>query len=253
MNNLNLSNYLDGLRAAKTASELDLAIRAPFKHSYTGPTWATICKVTMECGFAICDAHLNGRFVPRLDGGILTICGEYYRVGRGRNSTGIRYAWHAAGAFAKDVLQRNGFSRRAASRIWDTWDGYPHRCLAIINDALNGQLRDPPVNRLVFSHIGTGPIRMTDAANDADEADRRATRPCGCGGTRFDWGSGFSDGFTFVNWHCNKCHRVYVEYVTPERFAEIRQPQNLVARANTKADPASRPGRFDLVSPADCG
>lgn len=219
---MNLSTYLNGLRAAKTAAQLDSAILAPYAHSFKGRSWAAICKVRIECGVAICDAHPNGRFVPRLEGGTLTVCGEHYRVGRGHNSTGIRYVWHAAREFANDVLRRNGLSRRAASRILERWNGYPHRCLAIIEDALDGKLPDPPMNRLVYSRK-SDPIRITVAGNREDQADRRAARRCGCGGTRFDWGSGLSDGFTVVEWRCNKCRRVYVEYVTPERFAEIRR------------------------------
>lgn len=221
---MNLIDYLDGMRAARTASELDAAIRAPFKHSFRGRTWAAICKVRMERALAIIGEHAHQHFVPRIDGRTLTVCGETHRIGKGMNSTGVRYAWHGAGQFAKDALRRNGFSQRAACRIWSEASGdYPHRCLAIIEDALAGLLADPPMNKLIFSHMGTGPIKLTAAANDSDELDRRASRPCGCGGTRFDWGAGASDDFTFINWHCNKCRRIYIEYVSSERLWELRQ------------------------------
>lgn len=246
---MNLTDYLDGMRAARTASELEAAIRAPFKHSFKGRTWATIRKIIMERALAICDEHRDRHFVPRLDGRSLTVCGETYRMGRGMNSTGVRYVWHVAGEFAKDVLQRNGFSRRAASRIWSEASGdYSHRCLAAIDDALAGKLADPPMNRLIFSHMG-GPIKLTGADNDADEVDRRASRPCSCGGTRFDWGSGSSDDFTFVTWYCNKCPRVYHEYVTPERLREIRQRRiGLAAGTITAYDnrPSGRPSGHQL-------
>lgn len=223
---MKLSEYLDGLRAARKVSELEIAIRAPFKHSYHGRTWTAICKVRMERARAIIVEHAHRQFVPRIDGRSVTVCGETYGMGRGMNSTGVRYVWHSAGQFAKDVLRRNGFSQRAASRIWSEASGdYPHRCLELIDEALAGKLADPPLNKLIFSYVGCGPINYSVAANDADKSDRRAARPCGCGGTRFDWGSGFSDDFTFVTWHCNKCRRVYTEYVTPERFREIRQPR----------------------------
>lgn len=221
---MKLTEYLDGLRAARTASELDDAIRVPFKHLYHGRTWTTICKVRMERARAIIDEHAHRPFVPRIQGRTVTVCGETYGTGKGMNSTGVRYVWHSAGQFAKDVLRRNGFSQRAASRIWSAASGdYPHRCLAIIDEALAGKLADPPMNKLIFSHMGHGPIKYTVAANDADDLDRRASRPCGCGGTRFDWGCGDSDGFTFINWHCNKCRRVYIEYVSPERLCDLRQ------------------------------
>ncbi len=225
---MKLNDYLEGLRAAQTAAELDLALCASFKHSFSGRTWATIRKTRLEHGLAICDKHQHGLLVPRLDGRLLTVCGESYRVGRGMNSTGARYVWHSAGEFAKGVLLRNGLSRRAASRIWGSCSDYPHRCLPIIDEALSGRLPDPPMNKLIFSHISHSPVTQTVEANDADKSDRRATRPCGCGGTRFDWGSGFSDDLTFISWHCNGCRRVYIEYVSNARLAEIRTPPHAV-------------------------
>jgi hypothetical protein len=219
---MTLNEYLDGMVAASIVAELEAAIRAPFKHTYRGRSWARICRVARERGVALCDAHPAGQYVPRLNGKVLTVCSESYRVGRGYNSTGLRYVWHAAGEFAKGVLRRNGLSTRAASRIWDGCLDYPHRCLAIVEDALNGKCTDPPLNTLIFCDTGTGPINLTVAANNADLHDRRATRPCRCGGTLFDWGAGFSDDFSFVSWHCNKCPDIYTEYVTEERFLEIR-------------------------------
>lgn len=142
---MNLTEYLDGLRAARTALELDAAVRAPFKHSYHGRTWATICKVRVERARVIIDEHVHSKFVPRIQGRTVTVCGETYGMGKGMNSTGVRYVWHSAGQFAKDVLRRNGFSQRAASRIWQEASGdYPYRCLTIIDEALAGKLADPP-------------------------------------------------------------------------------------------------------------
>jgi len=222
---MNLRQYLDGIHAATTADELEAALQAPFRHPFHGRTWSAICKARIERGAAICAVHPNGRFVPRMDGRSLSVCGETYRVGRGYNSTGARYVWHSAGEFAKAVLKRNGLSSRAATRIWGCWGSYPHRCLALIDAATNGELADPKLNTLILSHMGTGPVKISVESNDADELDRRATLPCECGGTLFDWGAGFNDDFTFVNWHCNHCSRVFTEYVTADRFSAIRRPR----------------------------
>lgn len=222
---MKLAEYLEGMRQATTADELEAAIQAPFKHSFHGRTWSAICKVRIERGVAICDEHPNGRFVPRMNGRALTVCGEKYGVGRGNNSTGVRYVWHSAAEFTKAILKRNGFSTRAASRIWECWRDYPHRCLGLIESALKGELADPPLNKLLFAYDGAGPVNITVEANESDGLDRRATMPCKCGGTLFDWGAGFNYDFTFVSWHCNRCSSVYTEYVTPDRFAEIRQPR----------------------------
>jgi hypothetical protein len=219
-----LNDYLDGLRTATTAEDLEAAIQAPYKHSFRGPTWTRICNVREQRGREICDAHPLGRYVPRFGPGRrLTVCGETYVVGRGQNSTGIRYVWHAAEQFAMGVLMRNGFSRRAAHRVWGPWNTYPHRALQCVEDGLAGKFPDPPMNRLILSHVASDPINYSVARNDADKWDRRASRPCKCGGTRFDWGSGWDGCFTSVTWRCNGCARVYVEYVTAARLAEIRR------------------------------
>lgn len=229
MINMKLSEYLGGMRRATTAAELESAIQVPYKHAFHGRTWSTISRVRIEVGNAICAAHPHGKFVPHMIGNKLSVIGEAYGVGRGGNSTGVRYAWHSAGEFAKSVLKRNGFSTRAASRIWDSWRDYPHRCLTVVEAALAGEYADPIMNTLIFSYTGTGPVKITSEQNDADEIDKRATLPCKCGGTLFDWGCGYSDDFTFVNWHCNHCADVFTEYVTPERFSTIRQPRLLLA------------------------
>ncbi|MCA0214776.1 MAG: hypothetical protein LCH79_16555 [Proteobacteria bacterium] len=225
---MTLTQYLAGIEGATTAEELEAAIQAPFKHAYHGRTWARISRARVERGEAICTAHPLGRFVPHLgDRRQLTVCGETYKVARGYNSTGVRYSWHYAKEFAVGVLMRNGLSQRAAHAVWDQWGNYPHRCLETIEQALAGGFADPVMNTLILSYDKGGPIRYTVEQNDADEFDKRATMPCpGCkSGTLFDWGMGFSSGFTFVNWHCNGCSHEYTEYVTPERSAQIRQPR----------------------------
>jgi len=226
---MRLSDYLAGIRSANTADELESAIQAPYKHSFVGPTWSRICKERLARGGAIIAAHPNGRFAPQLAGRKLTVCGETHRVGRGYNSAGVSYVWHFAKAFSTEVLERNGMSKRAAHRIWGHWvGGYPHRCLNIIEAALSGKIEDPPLNALILVHDEGRPITYSVEANEADAIDKRATRGCPCGGTLFDWGSGFSEGFEFISWHCCKCPCVYTEYITEARLMDIRQnPRDL--------------------------
>lgn len=218
---MKFSEYLQGIRAATTGEELEAAIQAPYKHSFSGRTWSAICKERVKTGNAICEAHSLGKFVPRMVGRKLTVCGETYGVGRGGNSTGVRYAWSNAESFAKAVFMRHGFTARAAHRIWDCWSDYPHRCLPIIEKALAGGYPDPVLDTLQFCYTGSGPVNITVEENDADEFGR-ATKPCQCGGTLFDWGCGFTEGFTRVSWHCNKCADVYGEYVSNERLLKLR-------------------------------
>lgn len=229
---MKLIEYLDGMRSASTAKELEAAIQADFKHSFRGRTWSQICKVRIEAGERICAAHPHGHFVPRLgDRHALTVCGETYKVGYGQNSTGVRYCWHYAGEWAMGLLKENGFSTTAAYRIWDGWSHYPHRALSIVELALAGKIPDPRLNRLI-RHKRTGygsPIRYTVEQNNVDTYDRRASRPCKCGGTLFDWGCGHSEGFEFINWHCNKCPDVFTEYMTQKRLYELRSASRKVA------------------------
>lgn len=223
---MKLAEYLDGMRAATTAEELEAAIQGDFKHSFRGPTWTKICNVRTERGREIVAAHKLGRYVPTFgERRALTVCGETYKVGRGQNSTGVRYVWHAAGVWAIDVLMRNGFSRKAANMLWESgWRDYPHRCLSLVAAILDGKHPDPVLNVLI-RHERTDygqPICYTVEQNNADKWDYRANRPCECGGTLFDWGAGHSYGFEYVNWHCNKCPDVFTEYMTREQMYELR-------------------------------
>lgn len=228
---INLATYLDGMRAATTAVELEAAIQTPFKHAYRGRTWSQICTVREEVGRAICDAHPNGHFVPRFGPRRqLIVCGETYKVGRGQNSTGVRYVWHYAGKWAKTILLREGFSIRASHRIWEDWRDYPHRCLSIVEKALAGEIPDPELNVLrPHGRTDGSPIRYSIEQNDADKGDQRATRPCPCGGTLFDWGAGHSEGFDFVNWHCNVCPEIFTEYFGPGGLVALRNPTRKAA------------------------
>jgi len=219
--------YLAGLRAATTVDELEVAIRAPFDHPYRGAKWSRICAARIEAGLAIVERSPLSWFVPRHGANRrLTLCGQTYRVGRGQNSTGVRYAWHAAGVWARGLLRNEGFSVRASHRIWDGgWNDYPHRTLAIVDAALSGRILDPVLNVLRRHQrtAGAGPINYSIETNDADKFDRRASRPCDCGGTLFDWGSGWSEGFDYINWHCNACPDVFTEYMSRDAFYALRQ------------------------------
>lgn len=221
---MKLAEYLDGMRAATIADELEAAIQADFKHHFRGRSWSQICKVRIETGKRIVAAHPNAFYIPDLGPRHkLTCCGETYKVGYGQNSAGVRYSWHYAGLWAKGVLQRNGFGIRAANRLWDAdWYSYPHRCIKLVDAILAGEFKDPELNVLI-RHDRTGygcPIKYTIEQNAKE--DRRATRPCDCGGILFDWGAGHSEGFDYVNWHCNKCPDVFTEYMTHAQLYELR-------------------------------
>ena len=219
-----LSEYLEGMRSARDAAELEAAIQVPFKHSFRGRTWSQICKVRIEAGDRIVAEHPHKYYIPHFgERRLLTCCGETCKVGRGHNSTGVRYVWHNAGEWAQARLRENGFGIRAAHRLWESgWNDYPHRCIGLVEKILAGDVSDPQLTVLI-GHKGHSPIRYTIEANDADEHDWRANRPCACGGTLFDWGGGHSEGFEFINWHCNKCPDVFTEYMTREQFYELRQ------------------------------
>lgn len=222
---MKLSEYLDGMRSATTADELEAAIQAPYKHSFRGRTWSQICRVRIETGKRIVAAHPLGKYVPQFGPHrLLTVCGETYKVGRGQNSTGVRYAWEYARIWARSVLKQQGFSTRVAHRICDNdWSDYPHRSLNTVADALAGKFPDPELNVLHRYRSSAGPIKYSIERNNADRWDYRANRPCECGGTLFDWGGGHSEGFEFINWHCNACPDVFTEYMTREQFYELRR------------------------------
>lgn len=246
---MKLQQYLDGIRAATTADALEQALQAPYKHPFHGPIWSRICTARIAAGERIVDAHPHGRFVPRFgDGRALSVCGEVYRVGRGGNSSGARYAWHSAKDFAVDVLMRNGFSRVAAHRVWDGFSNYPHRCLETVRRALNGEYPDPELNVLKLGYVSDRSIQYTVEQNDACDFDYRANMPCPhCqAGTIFDWGGGFGAGdFPFVNWHCNTCGAVYTEHMTMDRLSAVRQAKapraSEVSVAACTVAPASLP------------
>lgn len=239
---MKLTEYLAGMQAATTAKELEAAIQAKrkggFVHPYYGPIWGRIRNVTIEAGRRICDTHAHGHYVPSFGPSRrLTVCGETYHVGRGGNSTGVRYCWHYAKEWAGGVLAKHGFSKRACAAIWDSAFDYPHRALAVVAESLAGKLPDPRFNRLMPHRIEkwSRPVRI----NRRTESKERAHRPCKCGkGWLWDWGCGWNGYANFINWHCDRCPRVYSEYVTNDRLYEIRQSP---ARSlSTSSDPLEK-------------
>ncbi len=218
---IKLSEYLDGMKQASSADELEAAIQAPFKHDFAGPTWSRICKARIEAGRRICDMHPHGLFVPAFgEKRRLTVCGESYRVGRGQNSAGVRYAWTYAQEWAEGILRANGFSRKAAHDIWSDALEYPHRALRTVEKALAGGLPDPSFNELIFDRDSTaGPVKV----NRETEVNIRAHRDCVCGdGWLWDWGVGWTGWCYYLNWHCDRCPKMFGEYVTDQRLGEIR-------------------------------
>ena len=82
--------------------------------------------------------------------------------------------------------------------------------------------RRKKLNTLIYRGKSAGPVSATVRSEPT-----RARRACGCGGVRFDWGAGLAlDGKTmFVEWRCNRCPRVYIEYMTHARLVELRSPK----------------------------
>jgi hypothetical protein len=228
---MKLSEYLDGMRAATTADELEAAIQAPFKHAFSGRTWSQISKVRIEAGDRIIAAHPNAFYIPRWGKRrALTCCGETRKIGRGYNPTGVRYVMHDAGVWVQNLLRKQGWGVRAAYRMWENnWWDYPHRSIRLVDDVLAGKVPDPELNVLHRYRSSGSPIEYSIEQNNADKWDYRANRPCECGGTLFDWGGGHSEGFEFINWHCNKCPDVFTEYMTQDLFYALRRQKAVAA------------------------
>lgn len=221
------ASYLARIAEAPTVEALEAVLQSGRGHPFFGPKWRAISAARVKRGDEICAAHPHGAYVPRFGARRrMTCCGENRSVGYGGNSTGERYAWHGAKTWAVSVMMRHGLGRRAAHRVWGCAGDYPHRALPIVEAALRGEMPDPELNVLQMppyrTSLGRG-VRYTLEANEASTYDRRASRMCLCGGVLFDWGSGYSEGFTSISWHCNACDRVFTEYVSSDRLAEIRQ------------------------------
>lgn len=133
---MKLREYLDGMRAAQTADELNAAIIAPYPDPFIGPVSSRIRNVRLEAGRRICDAHPLGHFVPRFGPKrLLQVCGESRHIYKGGNSTGVRYAWHDANEWAKGVLRENGLSDETANQVMNCWSRSPHRALRYLEAA----------------------------------------------------------------------------------------------------------------------
>jgi len=224
---LELQPYLDGMRAATTFTELEAAFqkdRTYQRFGWQSRGMSAIERVRVEEGLRLCSEHPHGHLVPRHGPRRrLEVCGGTYRVARGENSTGVRYAWAYAEGWAIDAMMRGGLSRKAAHMVWGSFRDYPHRALQVVEEAMAGHIPDPELKVLIrHERNGGRPIRYSIEENERDGGDRRASRPCPCGGTLFDWGAGHSLGFEFVNWHCNACPDVFTEYMTKEQLYELR-------------------------------
>lgn len=233
---LELRPYLDGMRAATTPDDLEAAFqkdRAYQKHGFRSRGMRAIEKVLVEEGVRLCVGHPHGHLVPRYDERRrLEVNGETYRVARGGNSTGVRYAWCDARDWAIDAMTKGGLSRRAAHLVWNSFRDYPHRALQTVEKAMTGEIPDPQLDVPVRSqHPGNRPISLSVEENEREGRHRRASRACTCGGTLFDWGCGHHLGFEFVEWRCNACPDVFTEHMTRETLYALRQgAENAIAR-----------------------
>lgn len=224
---LELQPYLEGMRAAMTAEELETAFqkdREYQRHGFQSRATRAIDRVRIEEGLRLCSEHPHGHLVPRYgQRRRLEVCGETYRVARGGNSTGVRYAWAYAEDWAIDAMMKGGLSRKAAHLVWNSFRDYPHRALQTVEEAMAGRIPDPELGVLIRSEYpANAPIRYTAEDNGRNSWDRRASRPCTCGGTLFDWGCGHSCGFEFVEWRCNACTAVFTEYMTKQQLYDLR-------------------------------
>lgn len=220
-----LEPYLNGMRAATTADELEAALQkdqfwSRYGHGSRG--MRMIETVRIEEGRRIRDAHPMGHLVPRMSGrNTLSVAGRTTRIARGGNSAGVRYAWTHVQLWAIEVMVEEGLSLKAAHAVWEWWGRYPHRAVRSLDEFLAGGLRDPELNVLIRHEpmAGRSPIRYSHEEN---ESGGRASRPCPCGGTLFDWGCGHSSGLEFVEWRCIACPDVFTEYMTKEELYALR-------------------------------
>jgi hypothetical protein len=224
---MTINEYIASFEAAQTADQLEAAIQAWSDHPWHGPRWRKICQARIAAGERICRAHENGFYVPMIGPRRkLEVCGETRGVGYGQNGAGERYVWTNARQWAVAVLKKNGISQRAAHQIWDRVGNYPHRALAVVAAARAGKIRDPRFGYL-YRHKrteGAKPIRYSLEQNNRDKYDWRAHRPCPTckTGILFDWGAGHSEGFNFINWHCNGCPDVFTQYLREGQLPRLR-------------------------------
>lgn len=214
------ARHVEALAATTTLASLEDAFQAAIRELGHGRRLKPIHAALEQRGRAMCDAHPRGAFVPSFGPGRrLQVCGETYRVARGGNSTVVRYAWTYAQDWATGLMHERGLSRTAAHSVWGWWSEYPHRALRVIEEFGAGKHIDPPMNVMIrCCDSSAGPVRCEIGE------DSRADRPCGCGGSLFDWGAGHNGWAWFISWRCNRCPAVFTEYVSNRRLMEIRNP-----------------------------
>ncbi|WP_430912865.1 hypothetical protein [Methylobacterium sp. sgz302541] len=219
------AQHVAALASASTPAEIESAFQAALNDlgRYRSSRHRPIHAAMVARGLELCAAHPRGGFVPRFGAGRrLHVRGEVYRVGRGQNSTGVRYVWAYAERWARARMEDGGLSITASKRVWGSWSDYPHRALRVIEEFDAGKHRDPVMNTLIRQPDSRGPIRC----EIGEDQDRRAHRPCECGGTLFDWGCGWSSRIIPLEWRCNRCSAVFIEYVSDERLRAIRTPSH---------------------------
>lgn len=105
------------------------------KHRGVSPENVTR-EATCERGRELLRLRPLGRLVPRFDHRRrrLTIGRSSYRVARGYNGAGVRWAWGWAQDWARAVLKRRGVPAKVADDVWEWWFKYPHRALRALEN-----------------------------------------------------------------------------------------------------------------------
>lgn len=100
-------------------------------------------------GLALADEHPLGHLLPRFNtrNRHLSIGDQWFRVGRGGNTTGVRYAWTYATEWARGALISNGLSDKTAKGVLDWWSKYPHRALQVLIAAQDPAPQDGETGR----------------------------------------------------------------------------------------------------------
>lgn len=126
-----LASHLAGINASSTAKELEARFRATFDLWKAQRTRERIREAVRVRGDQLCELRDRRALVPRYATRArrITVCGETYRVAKGGNSTGVRYAWHDANEWVKATLRKHGASESLTREIMEWWNNYPHRAL----------------------------------------------------------------------------------------------------------------------------
>lgn len=131
---MKLSEHLAKLSNARTADELELTFREGFCLFKKPLTRKRIRKAVTARGNSLVSESQHAQRIPTIGKyRKMQLCGKTYSVGFGGNSTGERYCWFDARAWAKDTLMEAGVCDQLAESIIEwTWSGYPHRALQAI-------------------------------------------------------------------------------------------------------------------------